>query len=169
MYELRTKVRSLFTDIGLTDVEAKDLEIGLYNQVIEYATTNNIVRSWQYEPFREVYLAKCRSIYANMKTDSYIKNKQLIHRLKDKEFAPHEVAVMSHENLFPEIWKEITEQEILRSKEAYEVTQVAMTDQITCFKCKKNKISYIELQIRSSDEPSTHFYRCLVCGNRWKH
>ncbi len=169
MTEIRQKVRDLFAQIGLTEDQAKDLEIGVYNHIVEYATTNNIVRSWQSDVFRETYLAKARSLYANLNEESYLQNKQLLTRLKEHEFAPREVANMKHENMFPEIWKEITEQEILRSKEAYEVTQVAMTDQITCFKCKKNKISYIELQIRSSDEPSTHFYRCLVCGNRWKH
>lgn len=167
--DIRLSVRNLFEGLGLTDAESADLEIGIYNHVIDYATTSNIVRSWQCDTFREAYLAKARSVYSNLKSDSYLQNKLLYVRLKEKEFAPHDVAAMKHENMFPEIWKEITEQEILRSKEAYEVTQVAMTDQITCFKCKKNKISYIELQIRSSDEPSTHFYRCLVCGNRWKH
>lgn len=166
---VRDKVREVFENIGLTDKEAQDLETGIFNFTIDYATHNNIVRSWAVDTFREAYLAKARSIYANLNQNSYLKNKQLFLRLREKEFAPHDIATMKHENMFPEIWKEITEQEILRSKEAYEVTQVAMTDQITCFKCKKNKISYIELQIRSSDEPSTHFYRCLVCGNRWKH
>lgn len=169
MTEIRQKVKELFGQIGLNEAQAKDLEHGIYNHIVEYAMTNNIVRSWQSDVFRETYLAKARSIYANLNENSYLQNKQLLTRLKENEFAPREVAAMKHENMFPEIWKEITEQEILRSKEAYEVTQVAMTDQITCFKCKKNKISYIELQIRSSDEPSTHFYRCLVCGNRWKH
>lgn len=167
--DIRIKVRDLFRDIGLTEAESKDLEIGIYNSMIDYATNNNLVRSWLNDTFREAYIAKARSVFSNLKADSYLQNKLLFGRLKEKEFAPHDLASMKHENMFPEIWKEITEQEILRSKEAYEVTQVAMTDQITCFKCKKNKISYIELQIRSSDEPSTHFYRCLVCGNRWKH
>lgn len=166
---VRDKVRQVFEDIGLTNKEAQDLETGIYNFTIDYATHNNIVRSWTIDTFREAYLAKARSIYSNLNQNSYLRNKQLFTRLREKEFAPHDIATMTHENMYPEIWKEIIEHEILRSKEAYEVTQVAMTDQITCFKCKKNKISYIELQIRSSDEPSTHFYRCLVCGNRWKH
>lgn len=169
MTDIREKVRSIFLGIGLTDVEAKDLEVGIFNHMIDYASHNNIIRSWQCDTFKEAYLAKVRSVYSNLNTESYLKNKQLYARLKEREFLPRDVATMKHENMYPDIWKEITEQEILRSKEAYEVTQVAMTDQITCFKCKKNKISYIELQIRSSDEPSTHFYRCLVCGNRWKH
>lgn len=169
MADIRQNVRNLFVGLGLTEAQSKDVETGIYNHIVEYAIANHLVRSWQSDVFRETYLAKARSIFANLNDQSYLQNKHFMTRLKENEFAPHEVANMKHENMFPEIWKEITEQEILRSKEAFEVTQVAMTDQITCFKCKKNKISYIELQIRSSDEPSTHFYRCLVCGNRWKH
>ena len=57
---------------------------------------------------------------------------------------------------------------MLRAKSAYETSQVSMTDQMKCGKCKKNKISYYELQTRSADEPLTTFYNCLLCGHRWK-
>jgi DNA-directed RNA polymerase subunit M/transcription elongation factor TFIIS len=166
---MRESIRNLYESIGLTTLEAQDLEIGVYNSTLEYASTNGIVLSWVSDLFREVYLAKARSLYANVSTKSYINNTKLIERLKEGEFAPHEIANMSNDRMFPEHWKEIVEKELLRSKAAYEVTQAAMTDQIKCGKCKKNKISYYELQIRSSDEPSTHFYRCLACGHRWKH
>jgi transcription elongation factor S-II len=89
--------------------------------------------------------------------------------MREKEFKPHEIAAMTYEQQFPEHWKPIVDREMMRFKAAYEITKVAMTDQITCGKCKKNKITYIELQTRSADEPMTHFYTCLVCGNRWKH
>ncbi len=166
---MRQSIRDLYESIGLSSIEAQDLEIGVYNSTLDYASTNGIVLSWVSDLFREVYLAKARSLYANIWTKSYISNTKLIERLKEGEFAPHEIANMTNDRMFPEHWKEIVEKELLRSKAAYEVTQAAMTDQIKCGKCKKNKISYYELQIRSSDEPSTHFYRCLSCGHRWKH
>lgn len=167
--EIRSKTREIFQTTGLSQLESKDLEIGIYNASIEYGAENNIVLSWASELFRETYLAKCRSIYANLQKDSYVKNSHLMERLRDGEFKPHMVATMTPAEVFPDQWKDIIDREIMRSKEAYEVTQVAMTDMVTCGKCKKNKVSYFELQIRSSDEPSTHFFTCLVCGNRWKH
>lgn len=166
---IRVGVRDLFTSLGLTSIEAHDLEIGIYNTTLDIAQEHGILLSWNYELFRDVYMTKARSIYANLHADSYIQNPKLLERLKEGEFLPHEIANMSHDRMFPEHWKEIVERELLRSKAAYEITQVAMTDQIKCGKCKKNKVSYYEMQIRSSDEPSTHFYRCLCCGHRWKH
>lgn len=64
------------------------------------------------------------------------------------------------------------EKERLRSKEAYEMKQSAMTDQIKCGHCVKkgwkSKITYYEKQIRSADEPITTFYKCHTCGHKWK-
>ncbi len=167
--EIRSKARELFEKTGLSVHESKDLEVGIFNHTIEYGSQNSIVLSWASEMFREAYLAKCRSVYVNLQKDSYVQNDRLFERLRDGEFKPHMIAAMSPSQVLPEKWKDIIDRELLRSKEAYEVTQVAMTDMVTCGKCKKNKVSYFELQIRSSDEPSTHFFTCLVCGNRWKH
>lgn len=169
MSVMRENIRKLYQTVGLNELEAKDLEIGVYNGSLEYANSQGIILSWACELFKEIYLTKARSIYANIEPKSYIGNVKLIERLREGEFAPHEIASMGYDRMFPEHWKDIVEKELLRSKAAYEVTQVAMTDQIKCGKCKKNKISYYEMQIRSSDEPSTHFYRCLMCGHRWKH
>jgi DNA-directed RNA polymerase subunit M/transcription elongation factor TFIIS len=76
---------------------------------------------------------------------------------------------MTPDVLFPEKWRSIIDQELLRNKVAYEITEVSMTDKVICGKCKKNKISYYEKQIRSADEPMTAFFRCISCGHRWKH
>jgi transcription elongation factor S-II len=89
-------------------------------------------------------------------------------RLKNKEFTPHELAYMSKEEMFPERWKEIIDKQKLKLKAAYEVKQVSMTDAIKCGKCKNNKISYYELQIRSGDENMTQFFSCITCGHKWK-
>ena len=37
-----------------------------------------------------------------------------------------------------------------------------------CFKCKKRKCSYYQMQTRSADEPMTTFVTCLLCGNNWQ-
>lgn len=167
--EARNQIRALFETLGLSDVQAQDLEIGIYNYTIDYTKENNIVCSWAYELFREVYTAKARSIYANLKKDSYVQNPQLAERFRENVFKPHEIANMTPDVLFPDKWRTIIDQELLRNKVAYEITEVSMTDKVICGKCKKNKISYYEKQIRSADEPMTAFFRCISCGHRWKH
>lgn len=162
----------LLQGLGLSDLEAKDLEIGIFNSVIDYASANKISLSWCSDLFHEIYLSKARSIYSNLKTDSYIRNENLMSRLKDHDFLPHELPFITKESMFPEAWNDIIETERLRSKEAYEVKQAAMTDQIKCGHCIKkgwkSRITYFEKQIRSADEPITTFYKCHTCGHRWK-
>jgi DNA-directed RNA polymerase subunit M/transcription elongation factor TFIIS len=167
--EHRVFTRSVFEKLGLSALEAQDLEIGVYNFAIDYARENNIVCSWSFELFREVYNTKARSLYANLSKTSYVGNTQLIERLNDNVFKPHEIAMMTPDMLYPEKWKNIIDQELMRNKASYEITEVSMTDKVICGKCKKNKISYYEKQIRSADEPMTAFFRCISCGHRWKH
>jgi DNA-directed RNA polymerase subunit M/transcription elongation factor TFIIS len=167
--EKRVYVQTKFQELALSEEQAKDLEIGIYNATIEYSSKNKIPLSWNSELFIEVYMTKCRSLFANLNKETYIKNEHLKERLHENEFPPHELAFMKSDRLFPEAWNDIINKEMLRTKSAYESSQVAMTDQIRCGKCKKNKISYYELQTRSSDEPISTFYSCILCGHRWKH
>ncbi len=54
---------------------------------------------------------------------------------------------------------------ILGGKEAWE--NVAKTD-VTCPKCEAGKAYFRQIQIRSADEPSTIFYKCVECGYEWR-
>jgi transcription elongation factor S-II len=166
--ELRKNIVDIYKKLSITEDEAIDIEIGVYNWCIDYATENMIPLSWNSDIFKELYINKTRSIYNNLNHNLSIKNERLIQRLKDKEFMPHEIANMKPENMFPELWKEIIDRETLRTKSAYEPQATAMTDRYTCGKCKKNRCSYYELQTRSADEPMTMFIACLHCGHRWK-
>lgn len=172
MAHLRDAVVEVMQTLGLSEMEAKDLEIGVYNATIDYASANKISLSWLSELFQEAYLAKARSMYANLHESSYIGNPKLRERLIDKEFLPHDLPFITKETLFPEMWEPIMEKERIRSKEAYEMKQAAMTDQIKCGYCLKkgwkSKITYYEKQIRSADEPITTFYKCHTCGHKWK-
>lgn len=145
-----------------------DMEIGIFNTSIDVAQKYGVPLSWLSEAFKQIYLGISRSVVANLKPDSYIHNKRLLERLVDKEFPAHHVASMIPENKYPELWKETVDNEELKNKNAYETSAMAMTDEYTCSKCKKRKISYYELQTRSADEPMTQFFTCLHCGHRWK-
>ena len=168
--DIRKETGALFASIGLlSEVQAKDLEIGIYNGTISYAREKNVPLTWKSDAFREVYLAKARAIYVNLKKDGYVGNTRLSERLQDGEFTPHELGQMRAEHLYPEKWADIVQKEIMKSQAAYEVNVVAMSDRIWCGKCKKNKVTYYEQQTRSADEACTIFYQCLNCGHRWKN
>jgi DNA-directed RNA polymerase subunit M/transcription elongation factor TFIIS len=166
---VRDKFKEILLDnLQLTELEATDLEIGVFNSTLDYANSLSIQLSWNCPLFIETYVNNARSIYANLKQDSYIHNETLMQRLKNREFTPHELAYMPKEDIFPARWKEIMDKLKLKLKAAYEVKQVSMTDAIKCGKCKNNKVSYYELQIRSGDENMTQFFSCITCGHRWK-
>ena len=169
-HEIRIKFRDLLiNDIYLSEIEACDLEIGVFNSTIDYANSLKIPLSWASDLFIDSYINISRSIYSNLDKSSYIKNELLLERLKNGEFLPHKLPYMSCEDMFPERWKTIIEKQKLKFKAAYEIKQVSMTDTIKCGKCKNNKISYYELQTRSGDEAITQFYNCIICGHKWKN
>lgn len=166
---VRDKFRELLqTNLKLEELEATDLEIGIFNSTLDYANSLHIQLSWNHPLFIETYINNARAIYSNLKKDSYIQNVNLMDRLKNREFVPHELAYMAKEDMLPERWKDIIDKQKLRLKAAYEVKQVSMTDAIKCGKCKNNKISYYELQIRAGDENMTQFFTCISCGNKWR-
>lgn len=152
----------------ISDIELNDLEIGIFNASIDYATLQKIQLSWTNISFQNIYINIARAIYSNLLENSYLGNNNLIIRLKDKKFLPHELAYMSKEELFPEKWTSIIEKHNRKLKEAYEIKLVSMTDSIKCGKCKNNKISYQELQTRSGDESMTIFFTCITCGHKWR-
>jgi DNA-directed RNA polymerase subunit M/transcription elongation factor TFIIS len=168
MATLREKITEKLGELGLSTIESKDLEIGIYNATIDHCNTYKIPLSWQCDLFVKCYLAKTRTIYANLKKDSYVQNDRLMIRLRENEFTPHEIALMEPENLKPEAWREIVDLELMRQKAAYEPVHVAKTNRFVCGKCKKRECSYYEMQTRSADEPATIFIACLQCGHRWK-
>ena len=104
----------------------------------------------------------------NLNAKSTIKNKELLKRLKNKEFKAHELAFMTHQELYPEKWKYLIDKKIKRDKSEGVVDLSAATDEFFCFKCKKRKCSYYQMQTRSADEPMTTFVTCLLCGNNWR-
>ena len=111
-HEVRIRLIELFqTNLPLTDIEAKDLEIGIFNASIDYANSLKIPLSWSCDLFAETYINIAISIYSNLDKNSYINNENLLTRLKNHEFFPHKLPYMSAEEMFPEIWKEIMEKQ----------------------------------------------------------
>ena len=150
----------------LGDAVVACIERGVFNWAIEYCDARGVVKNWKNGKFRTVYLAKARSVVANLRPDAYVSNQRLLSRLVEHEFGPKDIACMKPENVFPEVWKQVLDVKLMRDQ--YSEKPEAMTDQFRCGRCKKRECVYQELQLRSSDEPMTLFITCLNCGNRWR-
>ena len=142
---------------------ATNIEKGIYNFTIKQAKKLIIVRKWENKYFVNIYVNRWRSLYLNFKN-----NKSLVEKIKTKQISVKELSEMRHQELCPEKWKKLIDAKIKRDKNLTSVNLSAATDEFKCYRCKKSKCTYYQLQTRSADEPMTTFITCLVCGNRWK-
>lgn len=167
------KIRSIVAEeiklrSGLSEESAQDAELGIYNWVLSYAARARVLKSWRNERFASIYAIKARSVIGNMDAHAYVGNQRLLTRLVEGEFAPHDVAGMKPENLHPERWQATLDLKIQQDHYIDNAKPTSMTDAFKCKACGKRECTYIELQLRSSDEPASIFISCINCGKRWR-
>ena len=148
--------------------ELEELEQEIYKVSLEYATTKHIIKDWNSKLFLEIYLANIRKITGNLDSSSYIKNKELIEKVKNKEISIKALCLMNYYELNSSRWKEAIERQRIIEKQQLEGNKSMATDQFLCRKCYKRECTYYEMQTRSADEPMTIFINCLSCGNNWR-
>ena len=167
MNSTRQKIIELFKTI-LKNKNSITLENTILDYTLKIAKERNIVYSWDNEFFKKIYINKARSIFSNLKTDTYIKNTYLMKNVKKNKISIEELPYMTFQAIFPEHWKKIMDDKHNRDKFMYENQTEAMTDQFKCGRCKSRECSYYELQTRSADESMTTFITCIKCGHRWR-
>jgi transcription elongation factor S-II len=160
--KFRENIRSKINDVLQNEKHSNNLEKGIFNFALKEATNRKIVKKWDNAYFTQIYVDRLRSIYNNLK------NEELINHIKNGEIKPHEIAFMTHQEMRPDIWKELIEAKQKRDKALFENNMEAATDTFTCRKCKSKKCTYYQMQTRSADEPMTTFVTCIECGARWK-
>lgn len=140
----------------------KNIEKSIYNYSIQTANSYNITKRWDNSLFVLLYLDKFKMIR------QCLHEPPLLNQLKtDPEFCK-EISFKSEQFLYPEYWKEMTEEKKTRVNNKYFPKMKASTDKFKCGKCKSKECTYYQLQTRSADEPMTTFVTCITCGNRWK-
>ena len=168
LVEPREKMIEIFTNLLKDKKLSQRVEESIFKNVFELAKERRVLRKWDNPIFKKMYVNKARSIYTNLKSDSYVKNVKLAQNIKKKKFDIDNIGEMSYQELYPEHWKKLLDEKFKREKVMYEEKEEAMTDQFKCGRCKSRKCTYYELQTRSADEGMTTFITCINCGNRWK-
>lgn len=159
--EFRSKIRDKL-NIKINNIKhSTNLEKGIFNYALKEAANRKIVKKWDNPYFVQVYIDRLRSIFNNLNDD-------IIEQINNETIKAHVVAFMTHQELCPEIWKELLDAKAKRDANKYENNIAAATDTFTCRKCKGNQCTYYQLQTRSADEQITTFVTCLNCSNRWK-
>ena len=113
------------------------------------------------------YKNRVRSRVINLK-DS--KNPKLRENVRLGLITPDKLATMTAEEMANDDLKKLREKFTQEGIDDHQMarTQGAKTTQLTCGKCKKNQVSFSEMQTRSADEPMTTFAYCENCGHRWR-
>lgn len=113
------------------------------------------------------YKNRIRSRVINLK-DS--KNPKFRESVRLGIISPDRLATMQSEEMASDDLKNLRAKFTQESIDDHQMarTQGAKTSLLTCSKCKKNNVSYSEMQTRSADEPMTTFAYCMECGHRWK-
>jgi hypothetical protein len=159
--QFRINIRSKLNSKINNEKHSTNLEKGIFNYTLKEASNRKIVKKWDNPYFVQLYIDRLRSIYSNL-------SKDIINQINNETIKAHTVAFMTHQEMCPEIWKELIEAKAKRDANKYETNIAAATDTFTCRKCKGNKCTYYQLQTRSADEAITTFVTCLNCSNRWK-
>jgi NAD-dependent DNA ligase len=83
--------------------------------------------------------------------------------IKNKEDAK-KIALLRPEELNPDNYEKLLKKKEI---EEYKKNDVKSSTAFKCSKCKKNKCSVTQKQIRAGDEPATTFVTCLECGHNF--
>ena len=157
----RSNIKKKLHEILENEKTVNNLEKGIFNYALKEADQRKIVKKWDNAYFVQIYLDRLRSIMYNLKGE-------VLESIKHGSVKPHVVAFMTHQELCPEKWEELIKAKSIRDKNKFEQNIEAMTDRYTCRKCKSKRCTYIQLQVRSSDEGITTYLTCLDCGQRMK-
>ena len=157
----RSNIRKKLDEKLQNEKNSSNLEKGIFNYTLKEADQKKIVKKWDNKYFIQIYLDRLRTIYMNL-------NDNIVEQVTSGAIKPHIVAFMTHQELFPDKWSALIDAKSKRDANKFESNIVASTDTFTCRKCKSNKCTFYQQQVRSADEPMTTYVTCISCGNRWK-
>ena len=160
--KFRSNIRSKLDEILKNEKNSINLEKGIFNFALGEAKNRRVVKKWDNPYFVQLYVDHLRSIFTNLN------NPHILEQLNSGSIKAHTIAFMTHQEMRPEKWDELITAKSKRDQNKFENNLEAATDTFTCRKCKSNKCTYMQLQLRSADEPMTTFVTCLSCGNRWR-
>lgn len=169
-HEVRSKVlASLNVLFDTCPNFAFNLEVEIYNFVINQARASQYILNWSHAPFRNLYINKARQIITNLKRCPHTADVPIKERVLSGEVDAFLLLNMKPWEMYPEMWKE-TYKENQKKHKRFEISRPTnISDGVfMCSRCKTYKTTHYQMQTRSADEPMTTFVSCLNCGNRWK-
>ena len=157
----RSNIRTKLNEKLKNEKHSGNLEKGIFNYALKEADQRKIIKKWDNKHFVQIYLDRLRSIYTNL-------NDTIIEQIISGTIKAHIVAFMTHQELNPDKWISLIDSKSKRDANKFEQKIEASTDTFTCRKCRSNKCTFYQQQVRSADESMTTYVSCIQCGHRWK-
>ena len=164
--QYRQRARDMIGSItGDRDVAA-EMEQGILEYSESFAEEENLDPGSRL--YEQLYVSKAREIVDNLDPNGYLKNTALLKRVRAGDVAAKEVAKLSPQDLFPEMWQALMEEKRKKEELKFASRVQATTDAYRCRRCGSTACTFYELQTRSIDEPMSTFLTCTQCGSSWK-
>ena len=160
-------IEKLFDKV-LTKHECEEFETEIYKQSLNESLTQHITRDWSIDLYKNLYKSIARKVIGNLNSNSYIQNKELFEKYKQKKVSLSDICSMNHYDLYESKWNGLIEHQKQIEKRQLEGNKSMATDQFLCTRCFKRECTYYEMQTRSADEPMTIFINCVNCGKNWR-
>ena len=171
--ERQRALRLLADAIGVEDTDAKaiDLEAGAFERTLEFTKRNGVIiwRNWSDPLFVRVYNEICRSLLSNLvRHPSLDPNSTLRDALDSGRVTARNAAGMTGFERNPVLWQDAVFSSASTNPLCDFKRSGIHTTEHPCPNCNKCDASYIEVQIRSSDEPATLIITCNECMQTWR-
>ena len=147
--------------------KSKIIEKSGYDYTIRNAKKRNYTLDLENRLTRNIYKNKIQSLCVNLNKKSYVKNGNLLKKVKSNDINLNDIAFMKPREIFPENWEDNINKKKFRDEIEKNKSCGTRTSEYTCGYCKKNECEYNRIQKRSIDEPMATWVHCLNCHNEW--
>jgi DNA-directed RNA polymerase subunit M/transcription elongation factor TFIIS len=142
---------------------ARHLERGVFNHALAAAHRRALLVHPGCPVFWRLYTERARTVWRNLRGCP-----ELLHSVRVGAVTAQELERMDALQLNKNHWRQELSAKTKRDDHRFETRLVANTTEFTCAACGSRQCSTFEVQLRSSDEPSTVFVTCVDCGERWR-
>jgi len=165
--ENKFDINGMAKDIEKNILKITYNECNFYGEIIKIPKSKDIYTS----QFIDLYKSNMRCFLSNCNKNGYIKNTNFIEEIYNNTFTPKQISEYILE--FPQIFFKSRNQkyyDYIEEQEnvAYDKDKLNINSEYKCRKCKQNKCTANQAQLRSADEPMSTLITCLNCNNRWQ-
>jgi DNA-directed RNA polymerase subunit M/transcription elongation factor TFIIS len=135
------------------------LETGCVNESVRKSNEYNIKCLWSNKNFVCIYHGICYNILS-----AFDVSESLVEKIINGEIDTEKIAHKSIKELCPEKFEDLNKKLAVRMNME---ENVKFTTLYFCRRCKHNKTVTKSVQLRSADEGSSTYIKCIFCGNAW--